>query len=182
MIPAQLLRKVSVFEGLNDGQLEKIASLCSEQSHSAGSLICKEGDPANRLFILREGRVALEMGVRLWPERRIRQMSVETLSASQPFGLSALTESDILTMSARALDACRVISIRARDLHLLMEEEGLILRLLQNLDYALAALQLPAGGGVQFGGAELGERLQLSVLGQVKPQSARHLPHRPSLR
>lgn len=123
MIPIQLLRKVSVFQGLTDEQLERIAGLCREEAHSAGSLILKEGEPAEELHILREGRVTLEMGIRMWPERRVRQMSVESLNAGQPFGLSALTESDIWTMSARALDNCRLIVLQGRDLLDLMESD-----------------------------------------------------------
>ncbi len=121
MIPIQLLRKVSVFQGLTDEQLERIASLCTEETYSAGSLILKEGEPAEQFHILREGRVTLEMGIRMWPERPVRQMSVETLNAGQPFGLSALLESDNLTMSARALDNCRSIVLQGRDLLALME-------------------------------------------------------------
>jgi signal transduction histidine kinase len=123
MIPTQLLRKVSVFQGLTDEQLERIANLCTEETYSAGSLILKEGDPAEQFHILREGRVTLEMGIRMWPERRVRQMSVETLNAGQPFGLSALTESDVWTMSARALDNCRSIVIQGRELLALMESD-----------------------------------------------------------
>jgi CRP-like cAMP-binding protein len=111
MIPIQLLRKVSIFEGLTDSQLERIAEICREETHPAGSLIIEEGEPAERLYVLREGRVALEMGVRMWPERRVRQMRVETLNAGQPFGLSTLTDSDLRTMSARAVDRCRSIAL-----------------------------------------------------------------------
>ena len=123
MIPIQLLRKVSIFEGLTDSQLERIAEICTEQTHPAGSLIIEEGEPAERLYILREGRVALEMGVRMWPEQRIRQMRVETLSAGQPFGLSTLTNSDVWTMSARAVDRCRSIALGAQDLRRLMDSD-----------------------------------------------------------
>ena len=123
MIPIQLLRKVSIFEGLTDSQLERIAEICTEQTHPAGSLIIEEGEPAERLYILREGRVALEMGVRMWPEQRVRQMRVETLSAGQPFGLSTLTNSDVWTMSARAVDRCRSIALGAQDLRRLMDSD-----------------------------------------------------------
>jgi CRP/FNR family cyclic AMP-dependent transcriptional regulator len=126
MRPIQLLRKVSIFQELSDSQLEAIAALCTEEAHAAGSLIRREGEPAEQLLILREGRVALEMGVRLWPEPRVRQMSVETISAGQPFGLSALTQSDAWTMSARALDRCRVIVIRSRDLCQLMDSDPIM--------------------------------------------------------
>lgn len=126
MIPIQLLRKVSIFQELSDSQLEEIAALCTEETCGAGSLIRREGEPAEQLLILREGRVALEMGVRLWPERRVRQMSVETINAGQPFGLSALTDSDVWTMSARALDRCRMIVLRSRDLRRLMESDSVM--------------------------------------------------------
>ncbi len=123
MVPIQLLRKVSIFQGLTDSQLERIAELCTEETHSAGSLICREGDAAEQLYIVREGRVALEMGVRLWPEQRVRQMNVETLNAGQPVGLSALTSSDVWTMSARAVDRCRLIVISGRELLQLMDSD-----------------------------------------------------------
>jgi signal transduction histidine kinase len=126
MIPIQLLRKVSIFQELSDSQLEEIAALCTEETCGAGSLIRREGEPAEQLLILREGRVALEMGVRLWPERRVRQMSVETINAGQPFGLSALTDSDVWTMSARALDRCRMIVLRSRDLRRLMGSDSVM--------------------------------------------------------
>lgn len=123
MIPIQLLRKVSIFEGLTDSQLERIAEICREETHPAGSLIIEEGEPAERLYVLREGRVALEMGVRMWPEQRVRQMRVETLNAGQPFGLSTLTDSDLRTMSARAVDRCRSIALGGQDLRRLMDSD-----------------------------------------------------------
>lgn len=123
MIPIQLLRKVSIFEGLDDDQLEKIAELCTEEIHVAGALIFRETEPAKQLYIPREGTVALEMGIRLWPEKTIRDMTIEILSPGEPFGLSALTESDVLTMSARALHRCRLIVLRSDALRRLMDSD-----------------------------------------------------------
>lgn len=123
MVPIQLLRKVSLFQGLTDSQLERIAELCTEEIHSAGSLICREGEPAEQLYVVREGRVALEMGVRLWPEQRVRQMNVETLSAGEPVGLSALTTSKVWTMSGRAVDTSRLIALSGRELLQLMDSD-----------------------------------------------------------
>lgn len=123
MIPVQLLRKVSILEGLSDGQLEKIAGLCREEIHVAGTSICKEGEPAEQLYIVREGKVALEMSVRLWPEQKIREMTIETLGPGEPFAVSALTQSSALTMSARALDRSRLIVLDGDDLQRLMDTD-----------------------------------------------------------
>lgn len=123
MIPIQLLRKVSVFQELSDGQLEKIASLSREEIRVAGSSIFKEGEPAEEMYVLREGRVALEMGIRLWPEQKVRQMTIETLAPGEFFGLSALTQSEVLTMSARAVNRCKLIVLDAGDLQRLMAQD-----------------------------------------------------------
>jgi signal transduction histidine kinase/CRP-like cAMP-binding protein len=128
MLPIQLLRKVSIFQGLSDSQLESIAELCREETYGAGDLILQEGEPANDLHIVREGKVALEMGVRLWPEQRVREMTVETLNAGEPLGLSALTDSDVWTMSARAIDRCRLIAIDGNELLRLMESDPAMAR------------------------------------------------------
>jgi signal transduction histidine kinase len=128
MIPIQLLRKVSVFQALSDSQLESVAKLCREETYGAGELILREGEPAKQLCIVREGRVSLEMGVRLWPEHRVRDMPVETLAAGEPMGLSALTESNVWTMSARAIDRCRLIVIDGRALLRLMASDPAMAR------------------------------------------------------
>ncbi len=65
MIPIQLLRKVSAFEELSDSQLQKLADLCGEETCAAGTTLFKEGDPAEQLYVLREGRIALELGMRI---------------------------------------------------------------------------------------------------------------------
>src|SRR5690606_3354422 len=68
-----------------------------------------------------------------------------------------------------------------QDHDLVLDRHGRVLRLLEHLDRALPASELPLRGRVQVG-AELGERLQLAVLGQVEAQATRHLPHRLDLR
>ena len=64
---------------------------------------------------------------------------------------------------------------------LLRDRERLALTLVERLDEALAAGQRPLGLGVELG-AELGERLELAVLGEVEAQLAGDLLHRLRLR
>jgi signal transduction histidine kinase/CRP-like cAMP-binding protein len=123
MIPVQLLRKVCIFEGLSDSQLAEVSSLCGERIQDGNTLVFRQGDPAEEFYILREGRIALELGMRLWPNQKIRQMTIETLTPGEPFGVSALTTSAVRTMSARALDRSRLIVLDAGDLQKLMAED-----------------------------------------------------------
>src|SRR5206468_2314391 len=73
-------------------------------------------------------------------------------------------------------------SLRTRedDDDLLLDRQRLVLPLLEELDHALTPRELHLRGAVQVG-AELRERGQLPVLGEVEPQLARDLPHRPHL-
>ena len=57
----------------------------------------------------------------------------------------------------------------------------LVLRLLEQLDHAIAAVELALGRLVELG-AELGERLQLAEGREVEPQAAGHLLHGRDLR
>jgi len=59
MITIDRLRKVEVFQGLNDEDLKKAASFCQEQSFPKGSVLCEEGVRADKLWILEEGSVSI---------------------------------------------------------------------------------------------------------------------------
>src|SRR2546427_12521936 len=67
------------------------------------------------------------------------------------------------------------------DHHLLLYGHRAVLRLLQHLDRARTAIELPLRGGVELGG-ELGERLQLAVLREVQAEPPGYLFHRLDLR
>ncbi len=61
----EILRRSEVFLGLSDDQLEKIAALtsCAIKDYPAGSIFCKEGDVAETLAVVVDGRVNLTMQV-----------------------------------------------------------------------------------------------------------------------
>lgn len=52
-----LLREVPMFSKLSPEDLEKIAEIAQEQLFMSRSLLCREGDPGNTLFIIVSGRV-----------------------------------------------------------------------------------------------------------------------------
>lgn len=53
----EVLRKVSIFNGLTDEYLAKIASATSEKSFQKGDLIIKKGSTGHEFFILKDGTV-----------------------------------------------------------------------------------------------------------------------------
>lgn len=121
MVPTSLLKKFRLFEGLTDSELEKITDLCREEDYEAGMLIYKEGQVAKDLYIVADGKVALEMEVRLWPDAPPTQVTVDVLTRGEVFGKSALTEPHIRTLSPRCVEKAKVIAIDGSELRHLLD-------------------------------------------------------------
>jgi CRP-like cAMP-binding protein len=100
----QLIASVPIFEGLEHGQLEAIAG-CGRNEHVAsGRFLLREGDPAERFFLIRRGSVALEVQA---PGRGA--VTIETLQAGDPVGLSWLFAPYRWQLDARAVEPCELI-------------------------------------------------------------------------
>lgn len=115
----ECLRTGELFAGLDDEVLERIAALCQEEVHSAGTVFFSEGDQAERLYILQEGIVAI----------RIQRVPGAESIVVQPiekkcgvFGWSGLAEPNIYTASAVCATDAKVIVIDGRKLTALLEE------------------------------------------------------------
>lgn len=107
------LKSSRLFEGFEAHHLEKIANLCRGGSFKEGTAIFKEGDEATELYVLTEGRVALEMNVQPVPDRPAIPTAVEVVSKGESFGLSAFVEPHKYTLSARCMTSCTVLAIKA---------------------------------------------------------------------
>jgi len=100
----RLIADVPVFAGLERGQLELIAG-CGHNEHvPAGTMLHREGDPADTFFLLRSGTVALEVHA---PARA--PLVIETLSAGEIVGWSWLFAPYRWQLDARAVESCGLI-------------------------------------------------------------------------
>jgi CRP-like cAMP-binding protein len=116
-----VLIKTTLFKGLSDAELEQVLPLCREQSHSAGFSVLAEGTAAKDLFIVAEGRVMVEMNLSAY-SGMIQDAMIETIPAGEPFGWSAVVGSRVYTMTARCLEATKVIAIDGEKLLLLFND------------------------------------------------------------
>lgn len=80
------LGQLAFATGLTTRQLERLAALAVSVEWPAGSRLFEEGGEATRLWLLRSGRIALDLRV---PGRE--RIIVETLGAGDELGLSWLT-------------------------------------------------------------------------------------------
>ncbi len=56
----QLLRNVSSFQDLDDKKLNVLADLCKEKTFSTGDIVLKQGEKGGHIYIVVEGKVAIE--------------------------------------------------------------------------------------------------------------------------
>lgn len=70
MSVANSLLNSELFRNLESRHVAKLSPLCRGLSYREGMTIFKEGDEATELYILTEGRVALEMDIRPVPNQR----------------------------------------------------------------------------------------------------------------
>lgn len=78
----EILKKVELFDGLTDAELDEMAKICQEKRIHRREVIAKQGEPGNNFFIVTEGfvEVLLEeprrVVVNLGPGQLIGEMAV----------------------------------------------------------------------------------------------------------
>jgi CRP-like cAMP-binding protein len=101
----QLITDSPTFAGLESAQLEFIAG-CGRNEHvTAGTMLMREGEPAERFWLIRRGVVALELYV---PGRE--PLVVETLEPGDVVGWSWLFAPYRWALDGRAHNECHLIA------------------------------------------------------------------------
>lgn len=112
MVSIQDLKGFELFNGLEDAALGEIAKLCRERVCEPESIYFTEGNKAEDLYLLRQGKVEIVFR----SPRRCSKAAVTIIGPGRVFGWSALVEPGILTASARCTKRAQVITIRGADL------------------------------------------------------------------
>ena len=124
MVKLDIIKENYMFRDLKQEQISKIDAISHEKNYEAGQCVFKEGDKAEHIYILEEGRVLLEMRIAPYPERSHSPSAViDVVSKGEVFGWSALVPPNIFTLSASTADKCRVIAVDGSKLFDLMEED-----------------------------------------------------------
>lgn len=99
-----LIAEQPFFKGLNPQQLQLLTDSAMEMRFDAEQEILQEGSPANRFYLILEGKVVLESAL---SERDM--IPIQTLGPGDDLGWSWLFPPYLLNSSARALDPTRTI-------------------------------------------------------------------------
>jgi len=156
------LKSSELFGGLETAHLEKFSVLCRGGSYKQGMMIFNEGDEAAELYILTDGRVALEMQVCPVPNRPAIPTALEVVTKGECFGWSALVEPYVYTLSARCMTNCTVLAIKGDMLRKAMADDPVLgyevmrkLAQLISLRLTHTRLRLTSGLGLILLGKEL---------------------------
>jgi CRP/FNR family transcriptional regulator, cyclic AMP receptor protein len=102
----QLIAAAPVFADLSPEQTQLIAGCAVNERVGAGARLQREGDPADRFFLIREGAIALEVTA---PGRGT--LLIETLHRGEVVGWSWLFEPHRWQFDARAVEATAVVAV-----------------------------------------------------------------------
>ena len=98
----ELVREHPFFEGLAENYVEVIAGCAGNVHFQKGSYLFHEGDPANQFYLMRGGRVALEVAV---PGRQ--PVTLQTIQDGDVIGWSWLFPPYHWQFDARAVENVR---------------------------------------------------------------------------
>jgi CRP/FNR family transcriptional regulator, cyclic AMP receptor protein len=105
------------FSGLDGGFTNLMTSCASNVRFKRGDYILKEGDPANTFYLMRSGKVALEV---LTPQHK--PIIIATLGEGEILGWSWLLAPYLWKFHARAVDEVRAIALDGKCLRSKCEE------------------------------------------------------------
>nr|MBN1228594.1 cyclic nucleotide-binding domain-containing protein [Anaerolineae bacterium] len=120
MISPEILRRFSLFAGIEPSRFNDIAMASEEISLSEGEWLFEEGDPASSLYLLLNGRVELKINL---DEKGKRQADLHTMTGGSVIGLSSLVDPHIYTLSAQALSPVKLAKIDAHKMIEMMESD-----------------------------------------------------------
>jgi toluene monooxygenase system ferredoxin subunit len=123
MTTKQALKACQVFQGLTDERLEKVAEVCSQETHEVGSTVFHAGAMAQHVYVLVDGKVALQMESPVGQMQLRKRVTVDTIGKGELFGWSGLVEPYSYTMSAICLRASTVLAIDAQKLSTLLQDD-----------------------------------------------------------
>jgi CRP-like cAMP-binding protein len=118
MVILDTLDKLSFCKGLTKESLHVLVSLGEFRSYQAGECIFYEGLRSDEVYLLAEGRVALETSI---PARE--PMCVQEAGPGELLGWSPVLGLGVMTATARALSPCRVLALKAERILALAEED-----------------------------------------------------------
>jgi CRP/FNR family transcriptional regulator, cyclic AMP receptor protein len=113
----KFLKTVPFFDELSDRQLKTVSGILFERKYETDELIFEEGQPGATLFLILEGKVAVEM------DRDNHTMTLATLERGAFFGEMALLVGSPRSANVRSLEQTYTLALYRNDLSQLIQQD-----------------------------------------------------------
>ena len=110
-ITVERLRRSEIFGDLAEADLIAIAALCGEERYDEGETVLIEGDPAEALYVVEHGKLALEKKIQIGRHSTPRNATIDYVEPGKAAGFSGLVAPFIYSTSAVCLEPTRVIRV-----------------------------------------------------------------------
>ncbi|MEJ2550289.1 MAG: ATP-binding protein [Anaerolineales bacterium] len=116
------LKRFDVFAELPEEALKEIARLAKNETHPEGTVLFKEGAAADKLYLLLEGKISLEMLVQLGSTGTPRRATFSVAGPGNAVGWSSLVPPYIYTSSGVCIEDVKLLALSGDDLRAYMNE------------------------------------------------------------
>lgn len=118
----RLLKQVTLFRGLSDDQLGRMAQITRYEEYAADDVIFEQGDAGDKMYIIQSGQVEVQV-----KDHAGLLNSVLIMGEGQVFGEMALLDQGARSASVVALQpATRLYAISGADFKALCQEDTAI--------------------------------------------------------
>lgn len=105
-----IVKEVELFEGIAPDIMEEIANICSEENYAKDTVLFKNGEEADCLYILEEGTIHLVI-------ENGGSISFTLSDPGQVFGWSSMVESGLYTSSGVCATAIKALKLEKEKLN-----------------------------------------------------------------
>jgi CRP/FNR family cyclic AMP-dependent transcriptional regulator len=120
----QALKQCGLFSSVGDKALEDISGWARQMTYEPGAPMFDEGQSAEELYVVQEGRVAVQMTLRRVDGERARRITIDVATKNEVIGWSAIVEPHKYTFAAVCTQRAVVLAITADKLRRLLREDS----------------------------------------------------------
>jgi len=113
MVAPGILREFAFFADLDEAEVNSLAAIARKIAFERGDLVCREGDPADMLYLLMDGWVDVFVKINSQGQRR---ELLATLSKGDIIGWSAVVQPHVYTTSVGCASPVQTIGFQGDNL------------------------------------------------------------------
>lgn len=108
---AELFRRLPVFHGVTDDEIERLLKICHSTTFLAGEAICAQGEASDRMFICLAGEIEI---------RTDKAGVIHVMKSGELFGEMGVVTEQPRSASAVAKSDCTLLMVHKRDFDVLV--------------------------------------------------------------